>query len=193
MVEVWSNTGVQAARLDGDKVSVGKGDANDIVISGDPAVSRVHLLFELVGSEWTVRDLGSRNGTFLNGERLSTTRLLHTADELRLGATRLVYRVTGASSEATATTATDAPPVLTRRERDCLAALCAPVLRGSVITEPASVLEVANAMFVTDSAVKKLLARLYDKFGLYDADRRRGKLASEALRRGAIQFGDADA
>jgi DNA-binding NarL/FixJ family response regulator len=46
--------------------------------------------------------------------------------------------------------------------------------------------EIADALVVTESAVKKMLARLYDKFGLHEGDRRRGRLVAEALARGAV-------
>jgi hypothetical protein len=42
---------------------------------------------------------------------------------------------------------------------------------------------------VSDSAVKKMLGRLYDKFGLNDDARRRGRLASDAFARGAVSLG----
>ena len=65
--------------------------------------------------------------------------------------------------------------------------LCRPVLEGSLLSEPASVQQIADALVVTQSAVKKHLVRLYDKFGLSDdANRRRGRLAGEAVRRGAV-------
>jgi tetratricopeptide (TPR) repeat protein len=81
-------------------------------------------------------------------------------------------------------------PELTRRERDVLAALCRPVLSNDVFAEPATVREIAQALVVTDAAVKQHLLHLYDKFGI-DASvrRRRVSLAREALRRGAVDTG----
>ena len=43
---------------------------------------------------------------------------------------------------------------------------------------------------VSEAAVKQHLAHLYDKFGIYEGDRRRVKLANEALRRGAVSLAD---
>jgi DNA-binding CsgD family transcriptional regulator len=48
----------------------------------------------------------------------------------------------------------------------------------------------AEALFVSEAAVKQHLAHLYDKFAIYDGDRRRGRLANEALRRGAVRLSD---
>src|SRR5262249_58456805 len=93
----------------------------------------------------------------------------------------------GAPGRQTAA-ATDAPiPDLTRRERDVLEALCAPLLSHNVVREPATTKEIAAALVVTEAAVRQHLIRLYDKFGIYDEDsRRRSALAREALRRGVL-------
>src|SRR2546427_2242351 len=80
-----------------------------------------------------------------------------------------------------------APPDLTRREREVLAALCRPALHGNVFEEPASVREIAAALVVTEAAVKQHLLHLYDKFGIAETgERRRVRLAREAPRRRAV-------
>ena len=84
-----------------------------------------------------------------------------------------------------------APPDLTRRERDVLVALCRPALHGHVFEEPASVREIAAALVVTEAAVKQHLLHLYDKFGIAETgERRRVRLAREAIRRRAVVFSD---
>lgn len=65
-----------------------------------------------------------------------------------------------------------------------------PARSGEMFTEPASTREMAAALFVSEAAVKQHLADLYDKFGIYDGDRRRTRLANEALRRGAVRLSD---
>jgi hypothetical protein len=45
----------------------------------------VHAVFERFGDTWCVRDLGSRNGTFVNGDRVIGERALHAGDEILLG------------------------------------------------------------------------------------------------------------
>src|SRR5919197_406907 len=86
----------------------------------------------------------------------------------------------------------ETPPELTRRERDVLVALCRPALGGDVFTEPASVREIAAALVVTEAAVKQHLLHLYDKFGIADTgERRRVRLAREAIRRRAVVLPDA--
>ncbi len=54
----------------------------------NPNVSGVHGAFEVAGGEWTIVDDGlSRNGSYLNGERVFGHRRLRDGDLIRLGAT----------------------------------------------------------------------------------------------------------
>ena len=184
--------GSEILPLAGERATVGTSPSNDLVVTGDPAVSHVHAVLERIASSWFVRDMGSRNGTYVNGERIIGDRALHHGDEIRLGNTRLFYRSEDPAGRiVTATEAAERPPELTRRERDVLLALCRPVFSGSYLTEPSSVREMAAELVLTESAVKKHLIRLYDKFGLHDeGERRRGRLANEAIRRGAVSLGD---
>jgi len=187
-VEVWTPVGPELVALETDRVAVGK--AADIKIAGDPAVSRLHAVLERYGSEWAVRDLGSSNGTFVNGDRILGERTLRHGDEILVGRTRLVYRAS-APSEPTRTETAEAAPELTRREREVLLALCRPVLSGAMFTKPASIKEVAEALFVTENAVKQHLGRLYDKFAVNAPEGSRSvELANEAIRRGAVNLAD---
>lgn len=68
-------------------VHVGRDDANDLVLV-DTAVSANHCRFERHFGSLRVRDLGSRNGTFVNGVRVDQARLLPGAS-LRVGRTEL--------------------------------------------------------------------------------------------------------
>jgi DNA-binding CsgD family transcriptional regulator len=78
-------------------------------------------------------------------------------------------------------------PELTGREREVLYQLCRTVVAGEAFTEPASQREIAEALAITETAVKHHPLRLYDKFGIHgDGERRRVRLANEALRRGAV-------
>jgi hypothetical protein len=177
--------------LHGDRVTVGKASANGVCVSTDAELSRMHAVFECFEAGWCVRDLGSQNGTFVNGHRVWDTHRLRSGDEIRAGATTLVFRSSEAVSESGTTETSLGRPDLTRRERDVLMALCRPLVAGDVFTEPASIKEIAKELFVTEAAVKQHLAHLYDKFGLHDtSERRRVRLANEALHRGSVTLGD---
>ena len=134
-----------------------------------------------------MRDLDYRNGTFVSGERVRLERPLRHGDEVRVGSSRLRYRTDAPAAPAAATAAAEPPPELTRREREVLHELCRTVLAGEPFIEPASLREIAVALVVTEAAVKQHLLRLYDKFAIHgEGERRRVRLANEALRRGAV-------
>jgi DNA-binding winged helix-turn-helix (wHTH) protein len=57
-----------------------------------PSVSRHHARIRVEGIRATLEDLGSRNGTRLNGERILGARELHEGDAIGIGAVRLTYR-----------------------------------------------------------------------------------------------------
>jgi class 3 adenylate cyclase len=90
-LEVWRPSGREQVPLSGPRVTVGAEPSNDVVIDHDRTVSRVHGVFEQLGSTWLLRDLGSRNGTYVNGERISE-RMLRDGDRIRLGTTDLFLR-----------------------------------------------------------------------------------------------------
>lgn len=83
--------------------------------------------------------------------------------------------------------ATSPMPVLTRRERDVLAALCAPLTSDRPVAMPASIRGIAAALVVTEAAVKQHLLNLYDKFEIAEGtESRRIALAREAVLRGFL-------
>jgi pSer/pThr/pTyr-binding forkhead associated (FHA) protein len=187
-LELWTAAGRELLTIPDPRVTIGSATTADVVVADD-SVSRVHALLEWLGGAWFVQDLGSRNGTFVNGERVQVRRVIRTGDEIRLGRARLVMRgITSPSSAATAVT--DDPPVLTGREREVLTVLCRPLLSGDPFTEPASVHEIAAALTVSDAAIKQHLGRLYDKFGVLEGTRRRSRLANAVLATGAVNVAD---
>lgn len=70
--------------LEREEVFLGRDQANDITIS-DAEVSRRHARFIMQDENILVEDLGSTNGTFLNGERVSTPQQLRPGDVISLG------------------------------------------------------------------------------------------------------------
>jgi len=186
-VEVWDRGGRQLRELDSEQMTVGTLESNDVVVVAD-GVSRVHAALERLGDAWCVRDLGSRNGTFVNGDRIIGERALHSGDEILLGRLRLLFH---GPTRGTETAAIAQPPPLTPRERDVLVALCRPLLAGDAFTEPASIRAIAAELVVSEAAVKQHLSRLYVKFGVdASVERRRVQLANAAVARGAVKLAD---
>lgn len=68
---------------------VGRGEGGEIVLS-DPSASREHAIVDVRGARAFVRDLGSTNGTFVNGLRVEK-QPLRDGDELRFGNTRMRF------------------------------------------------------------------------------------------------------
>jgi predicted component of type VI protein secretion system len=189
-LEVWGPAGVEVVTLEGTAVMVGRDPSNGVVLAHDPEVSRRHAVVERLPVGWCVRDLTSRNGTLVNGERVLASYALHHRDEIRVGESRIVFCGTAGGTTAEPTRRAEPAPQLTRREADVLRALFLPAKSGDLFTEPASTREIAEALYVSEAAVKQHLAHLYDKFGIYEGDRRRVRLANEALRRGAVSLSD---
>jgi FHA domain len=189
-LEVWKPSGRELITLSGPKVTVGKASTNLVSLEHDATVSRLHAVLENLGSAWSVRDLGSRNGTYLNGEKISAERVLRSGDELRVGTSRLIFwqmREAGeASTKDETISAGPAPPRLTRRELEVLEVLCRPLVSDDPFPEPASVRRMAGELFVTEAAIKQHLQNLYDKFAIPTEGERRVRLANEAIRRGAV-------
>lgn len=187
-LEVWQGAMPSVVVLDGDRLTIGRASTNDVVLADDIGASRLHAVVERLRAGWVLRDLSSRNGTCVNGERVGGDRPLNAGDDIQVGNTRCVFRIESDGEQLAATVGAEPAPTLTPREREVLLALFRPALDATVFTEPASTREVAAALFVSEAAIKQHLANLYDKFGIYDdgAGARRVRLANEALRRGAV-------
>ena len=71
-------------------VTLGRATDNDLSFPEDSGLSRHHLVFQERGGRWIVEDLGSRNGTLVNGERIDT-RVLKDGDEIQVGQTHFVF------------------------------------------------------------------------------------------------------
>jgi hypothetical protein len=80
--------------LTNDETSVGR-DTESVVFLDDVTVSRSHASFERrAGDGWYVRDVGSLNGTYVNGEQVDQTKLA-SGDEVQVGTFKLVFFAAG--------------------------------------------------------------------------------------------------
>jgi serine phosphatase RsbU (regulator of sigma subunit) len=76
---------VRRVPLEKDSYSLGRAHSNDLCYPDDASLSRKHLLLEQGDDGWSVTDLGSKNGTVLNGSRLSGKSMLQAGDRIIVG------------------------------------------------------------------------------------------------------------
>ena len=92
----------QSYELNKDIVTLGRDITNDIVIN-DPEVSRHHMRLTRGAGGFTIEDLGSTNGTFINGQRLTGARPLRAGDMVGLGETvTLAYEMSVGGAQESA-------------------------------------------------------------------------------------------
>jgi hypothetical protein len=77
--------------LDSAPITVGRGGQNDVAIDGDEFASARHARFEPRRDGVWVQDLGSTNGTYVNGVRIAEARKLAPGDVVRVGETDLRF------------------------------------------------------------------------------------------------------
>src|SRR5512138_1927451 len=70
--------------LEGDQMTIGRDSTTEIVIN-DAEVSRRHARLTFQGGKYVLEDLGSTNGTFVNGQRLAGPRVLKTGEVISFG------------------------------------------------------------------------------------------------------------
>lgn len=76
--------------LEGERMTLGRSSANNFSYPADNALSRQHVAFEKNAGDWTIRDLASTNGTFVNGIRLVTAHVLRPGDRIVAGRLKMV-------------------------------------------------------------------------------------------------------
>jgi pSer/pThr/pTyr-binding forkhead associated (FHA) protein len=79
----------------GRRVLVGRAPSADLRLD-DPQVSRLHARIEMRDDGVYVEDLGSRNGTCVNGANVVGSRSLRVDDEVEIGAASIIFRGVGA-------------------------------------------------------------------------------------------------
>src|SRR5215208_5276016 len=151
-----------------DELTIGRRPSNQIPLSWDLSVSRVHAQVTRVGDYWTVSDDGlSRNGSYVNGSRVTGRRRLIDGDLLRFGDTVIAY--------------CDA-------ERGVLLALCRPYKNSDGFAAPASNKQIADELCIGVDGVKSHMRALFYVFGVgkVPQNQKRAQLVERAFRSGVV-------
>src|SRR5579883_891216 len=82
---------IKTVPLAGDRLSVGRSSTAEISFPEDAGLSRQHFVFEPEGDDWTVQDLGSKNGTFVNNIPLKARLVLRPGDRITAGHITVVF------------------------------------------------------------------------------------------------------
>ncbi len=171
-----------------ERLWIGRDPDSDVVLDWDDQVSRTHAELERAGGGWTVSDDGlSRNGTFVDGERVSGSRRLRDRQALRVGGSSITYRAPGRSGVRTTPGDTlVAAPDLTPMQRKVLAALCRPAREAPGAALPATNRGIAEELVLSVDGVKTHMRALFARFGVEDLpqNRKRARLMELALQAG---------
>jgi sigma-B regulation protein RsbU (phosphoserine phosphatase) len=87
--------------LEGDSLSLGRSSGNELCFPEDVGLSRQHVVLEREGDQWTVRDLGSKNGTFVSGLRIAEKTRLRPGDRIVASRVVMVFEPAGADLNKT--------------------------------------------------------------------------------------------
>ena len=151
-----------AVELAQNSRTIGRAEASGIRLDGDPAVSRLHAVVEPLDHGWLISDLGSRNGTFVNGTKLTTPIALRPGDQIGIGPWLLFYIDDAADDEPTFLDSDNAavdtiPPTLdlSPREIEVLA-----LVAGGATDQ-----QIAHQLIIALTTVRSHLDRIRDKTG----------------------------
>lgn len=150
---------------------IGRSPESEVPIEWDDRVSRTHAQLLRVGRRWYVEDEGlSRNGTFVNEQRVHGRRGLGDGDVIRVGHTAIAFHTpvagAGASLPTTPESRLAEPPPLSPGQRRVLAALCRPCLVPAGPHPPASNEQIAAELHLSVDAVKAQLRQLFRRFDI---------------------------
>ncbi len=146
---------------------VGRGGDSDVPIPWDDRVSRTHAQLVRVGTRWYVEDDGlSRNGTWVNEERVTSRRALRDGDVLRVGHTAVLIRIPGEATSPPTRSESRLAPLgpLPPGQRRVLEALCRPCLAPGGPHPPSSNEQIAAELHLSVDAVKAHLRQLFRRF-----------------------------
>jgi len=170
-------------------LSVGRQPASDVALTWDDQVSRAHAEIECIGDVWTLADDGrSRNGSFVNGERIHGRRSLRHGDVVAVGRTALTYVAPLAPAEQSTAFAAGPPTLcISPAQRRVLVALCRPSSDARFAVSPSN-RELAGVLSLSVETVKFHLHALFAVFGLAEVPQhqKRATLVRLALEQGVV-------
>ncbi len=177
LLEISSEAGISRMPTRGDLVRVGRATDNDVVLSSEPTVSRYHAEVSFAAGNWSIRDLGSHNGTHVNGTRLANNAVqsFGAADIVTLGAVTLRLLEIDDNDGLTVADGRGSElhrlmTALSQREREVL----------TLVAQGKTDDQVAGELFISVKTVHSHLDRIRDKAGV----RRRAELTRVAVRLG---------
>jgi pSer/pThr/pTyr-binding forkhead associated (FHA) protein len=159
-------------------VTIGRDPTNDVTLEDDKLVSRSHAEIVVRNEQWYLVDLGSRNGSVVNG-RSARRYPLRDGDIIGIGSTHFEFVLESDphDTEAAEVVPRDESSVsFTERERD--------VLR--LISEGLTDKIIAERLFISANTVRSYLERIREKTGLH----RRSELTRLAIELGLDDQGD---
>jgi pSer/pThr/pTyr-binding forkhead associated (FHA) protein len=170
---------------------VGRAGSADVRLEWDEEVSALHAQIEVVRGECTLVDDGlSRNGSFVNEERVHGRRHLRDGDSLRFGRTLVVYRRPGEDAPEATAIAGEVPGAATvsPAQRKVLLALCRPYKDGDSFATPATNQQIGEELHLSVDAVKTHMRALFEKLEVGDLpqNQKRVGLAERALQTGIV-------
>ena len=172
-----------------DRITIGRSSRADITLHWDREVSRLHATLERVANDWVLADERlSRNGTFVNGERLVARRRLAPGDVIVAGTSAVAFVAPGPGSASATAVGEPHIPHVTPAQLRVLTALCRPLADGGA---PASNPMIADELVVAVDTVKGTLSRLFDAFSIGDdvpQNQKRALLARRALAAGLVRL-----
>jgi len=121
--------------LEAPEILIGRDASNGIAIN-DAEVSRKHAKLSLQGSAYVIQDLGSTNGSFVNGQRITGSQVLNPGDMVSFGENIVVVYEAAFDSNATVIASAKTPRTITSVRTPAPAPAPTPAYSGQVPASP---------------------------------------------------------
>jgi len=173
-----------------ERVTIGRSTRADVALHWDREVSRLHATIERIAGDWVLADERlSRNGTFVNGERVTARRRLAGGDVIAVGASAIAFAAPGPGSASATVAGALHVPEVTPAQLRVLEALCRPLADGGA---PAPNRAIADELVIAVDTVKGTLSQLFERFEIGDdvpQNQKRAVLARRAVAAGLVRPG----